>query len=749
MDLNKLPPGLDEDFLDAFDFDYMTSNPTFCTQVSTNPEIPQPNDEHVNQQILPSISEDGHAGLAETDPAVSEEFLPTISEIRLSFEQTRIEVRNEDSTTNPVVAEVAEEEEEVWSTPEMPHNGMSFATLDEAREYYNSYAKRTGFSIRTNTSRRSAITREKQKVQFVCNKEGFGRKRRVVVQLVDGITCYSDNDEAEEEDTAQEEEDEQVEKRKKWQVIYFLAEHNHDLVVQPSLKKFLRSHRGIPKQEKDFIVLLHGCNLSTGRIMQLMSEFYGSAQLVPYDGKQVSNFRSTIHKTEKFKDMQETLDYFRALKEEDPEFFYKIKLDDNHRVENLFWVDSATRCAYKEAYNDCVSFDATYMTNIYEMPCTPFIGINRHCQTFQLGCAFIRNEKTTTYEWLFLTFLEAMDRKAPLNIITDQDPAMRDAICIVFPNTTHRNCRWHIMDKFSGTIGPILAKNDELNEEFKYGLEDNEHFQHLYHIRQSFIPAYYMHSFFPFLQSTQRSEGFNALLKKYVNPNLSVLQFVRQYQKIQEKCLVAQDGQDFRTDENERRRWSRHPLEKHASTVYTKNMFYRNYLVTAIEEDESYCCECSKFDRDGIICYHIMRVMVRMGVELIPERYILKRWTQQAIASDTNQVQNLNAPVGLVARGMPLTSEKTLRLTNATTAFVAIAVEGCTNDENYAILEKHIKEMRSEFEEIKKRTMANRQNTSGAKGGATEGAQNGTEKTVAEKVLVSKKYAYKLRNISK
>ena len=65
------------------------------------------------------------------------------------------------------------------------------------------------------------------------------------------------------------------------------------------------------------------------------------------------------------------------------------------------------------------------------------------------------------------------------------------------------------------------------------------------------------------------------MLKKYVNPNLSVLQLVRRYQKIQEKCLVAQDGQDFRTDENERRRWSRHPLEKHASTVYTKNMFYK------------------------------------------------------------------------------------------------------------------------------------------------------------------------------
>ncbi|OQU78842.1 hypothetical protein SORBI_3008G059632 [Sorghum bicolor] len=488
--------------------------------------------------------------------------------------------------------------------------------MDEAREYYNSYAKRTGFSIRTNTSRRSAITREKQKVQFVCNKEGFGRKRRVVAQLVDGITCYSDNDEAEEEDTAQEEEDEQVEKRKKFDGC---KKRKREKMVytkykarMSSLKKFLRSHRGIPKQENDFIVLLHGCNLSTGRIMQLMSEFYGSAQLVPYDGKQVSNFRSTIHKTEKFKDI--------ALKEEDPEFFYKIKLDDNHRVENMFWVDSATRRAYKE----------------------------------------------------------------------------------------------------------------------KYGLEDNEHFQHLYHIRQSFIPAYYMHSFFPVLQSTQRSEGFNALLKKYVNPNLSVLQFVRQYQKIQEKCLVAQDGQDFRTDENERRRWSRFSKEFEKTAEYDvkpvgqfqywlepNNSFVfgygkRNYLVTAIEEDESYCCECSKFDRDGIICCHIMRVMVRMGVKLIPERYILKRWTQQAIASDTNQVQNVNAPVELVACGMPLTT---------------IAVEGCTNDENYAILEKHIKEMRSEFEEIKKRTMANRQNTSGTEGGATEGAQNDVPKAAPDREL--------------
>jgi len=84
-----------------------------------------------------------------------------------------------------------------------------------------------------------------------------------------------------------------------------------------------------------------------------------------------------------------------------------------------------------------------------------------------------------------------------------------------------------------------------------------------------------MHSFFPFLQSTQRSEGFNAVLKRYVNPNLSILDFVKQYEKIQDKCLVAQDGQDFRTEERQRNTWSRYPIERHASKVYTRNMFYR------------------------------------------------------------------------------------------------------------------------------------------------------------------------------
>ena len=58
-----------------------------------------------------------------------------------------------------------------------------------------------------------------------------------------------------------------------------------------------------------------------------------------------------------------------------------------------------------------------------------------------------------------------------------------------------------------------------------YGQTDNEHFHWLWENRKCWVPVYYMHNFFPFLQTAARSEGFNSVLKKYVNPNNSLVEF--------------------------------------------------------------------------------------------------------------------------------------------------------------------------------------------------------------------------------
>uniref|UniRef100_A0A0A9D1K4 Protein FAR1-RELATED SEQUENCE n=1 Tax=Arundo donax TaxID=35708 RepID=A0A0A9D1K4_ARUDO len=40
-------------------------------------------------------------------------------------------------------------------------------------------------------------------------------------------------------------------------------------------------------------------------------------------------------------------------------------------------------------------------------------------------------------------------------------------------------------------------------------------------------------------------------------------------------------------------------------------------------------CICSKFERDGMLCCHVLRLFTQFGVNEIPEHYILKRWTKK------------------------------------------------------------------------------------------------------------------------
>jgi len=100
-----------------------------------------------------------------------------------------------------------------------------------------------------------------------------------------------------------------------------------------------------------------------------------------------------------------------------------------------------------------VTFDTTYLTNRYEMPFAPFVGVNHHGQSILLGAALISSEDTETFVWLFETWLNCMNERAPSAIITDQNRAMKNAIRKVFLNTRHRWCLWHKLKKLPEKFG--------------------------------------------------------------------------------------------------------------------------------------------------------------------------------------------------------------------------------------------------------------------------------------------------------
>ncbi|EEC80328.1 hypothetical protein OsI_22378 [Oryza sativa Indica Group] len=488
-----------------------------------------------------------------------------------------------------------------------------------------------------------------------------------------------------------------------------------------SLKKFLRSHRAIPKEEKDFITMLHGVNLSASRIMQLMSELYGGARNVPYTRKDISNFKSKLGSEYRCRDIPETIAHFEEIKKDDPNFFYKIQLDKEDRVQNIFWVDGAARNAYKD-FKDCISFDCTYMTNMYNMPCAPFIGINRHGQSIQLGCGFLRNEKTETFVWLFQEFLEAMEGVEPINIITDQDLAMKAAIALVFPHAKHRNCRWHIMQNAQKKIGHILDHDKALCDAFNDCLNN------------SWTEQEFDAKWDAMLTTTARSEGFNAVLKRYVNPQNSIYNFFLQYKKIQEKITVATDQNEFEAEETIPSMWANYPMKTKALEVYTRPIFNRfqkeliastSYKLTRTSEnmylvepnggpvrnygsrtfilaanvlDRIYNCECCKFERDGILWCHVLKVMASdfVGqVSDIPEHYILPRWTMVK--------EPELPPVTSIGEQMQLPPEslKLISYTNLCTKFTQIAKDASSNEKAYRMALQRMSSMTDDLAAMK------------------------------------------------
>ena len=54
----------------------------------------------------------------------------------------------------------------------------------------------------------------------------------------------------------------------------------------------------------------------------------------------------------------------------------------------------------------------------------------------------------------------------------------------------------------------------------------------------------------------------------------------------------------------------------------------RKYIVMTdlTEHKEEFSCICGKFNKDGIFCTHILKVIVEEEIRKIPEKYFIERW---------------------------------------------------------------------------------------------------------------------------
>ena len=79
---------------------------------------------------------------------------------------------------------------------------------------------------------------------------------------------------------------------------------------------------------------------------------------------------------------------------------YDIDLDDEFHMRNTLWVNARSRATY-QAFGDVVTFNITYLTNMYKMPFVTFVGVNHHGQTYLLRCNLLSSKDIESFIWFF------------------------------------------------------------------------------------------------------------------------------------------------------------------------------------------------------------------------------------------------------------------------------------------------------------------------------------------------------------
>ncbi|VFQ83051.1 unnamed protein product [Cuscuta campestris] len=229
--------------------------------------------------------------------------------------------------------------------------------------------------------------------------------------------------------------------------------------TQMKPRPFLKINRNIDLGHKKFILNCAKANIGTMKSYRLFKESVGGYSSVGAPAVDFKNFKRDLKAYIAGGDAQMVIDKLFRKSEVCPGFRFDCEVDEYDKLSRLFWCDAASRKSYS-LFGDVVSFDATYKTNRYMMIFALFTGVDNHKKCVTFGFGILSSEDTESYSWLLRSFMNAMGN-APRCIITHQDPSMRIAIQEVLPQTKHRYCMWHIMNKLSGKVGPVLSKDTE------------------------------------------------------------------------------------------------------------------------------------------------------------------------------------------------------------------------------------------------------------------------------------------------
>ncbi|KAJ6801885.1 protein FAR1-RELATED SEQUENCE 5-like isoform X1 [Iris pallida] len=566
-----------------------------------------------------------------------------------------------------------------------PEVGMVFHSEEQAYAYYNTYAKRKGFSVRRGHLGRRKDGSVRVRI-YLCSYEGTRQKHcthntkkpRPVVRT----DCMARIEY-------------KVTRENVWIVSKVIYEHNHPL-IRSSKAHLLRSHRKMLASQYGAETEMADLEVRPAETHGVQTEQAHETDSFGFLLRDQSSYLHTNRMRELEKgDAQVLLDFLKTKQLEDPSFFYAIQLDDKEQVTNIFWADPRSMIDYAY-FGDVVLLDTTYQGSKNDIPIALFIGINHHKQAVVFGAALLLDETTESFVWLFRTFMSAMSGKPPRTIFTDKCDAIMMAVSMTYPETFNRVCLWQILQSVAKHISHLYTSESNFQKDFKnciyegsceddflarwvnlvnkYDLSNNPYLEDLYASREKWSLVYCKNVFSASMTTIEWSENMKKHFKKHFNRKLPLSKFIDNYHNVLYQFRKKELYEDYRSRQTKPVLLVDMPMLNEAAESYTR-LIYKDFedefkgqlsclcepvaldgstLTFKVMLPEKGCyglvefnptnytvtCSCKKFESIGILCMHVLKVLNNNNILDLPSHYILKRWTKYAndgMASNRHQ----------------------------------------------------------------------------------------------------------------
>jgi len=176
--------------------------------------------------------------------------------------------------------------------------------------------------------------------------------------------------------------------------------------------------------------------------------------------RDITNFRKSVQKNKAGEMGESPMQVMFQLLQAGKFLYHHMTDSESGRLRNLFFIHPVSFEIWR-AFPWVIEIDATYKTNLYNMPLVEIVGVTSTGRTFSIAYAFIENEQEAHFRWVLQCLRSTLGEGFAVRVVlTDRDLALMRACQAVIPEAKLLLCRIHIwrnIDKHC--MPPLNAKN--------------------------------------------------------------------------------------------------------------------------------------------------------------------------------------------------------------------------------------------------------------------------------------------------